>query len=46
MAYANLFYKLSGELMNTTQLPEGRFIRDFPGFIFYAEKNRGGDWRT
>jgi lipopolysaccharide export system permease protein len=42
VAYVTLFYKLSGELMNTTQLPEGRFIRDFPGFIFYAEKNRGG----
>ena len=42
VAYVNLFFKLSGELMNSTQLPEGQFIRDFPGFIFYAEKNRGG----
>jgi lipopolysaccharide export system permease protein len=42
VAYVNLFYKLSGELMNSTQLPEGRFIRDFPGYIFYAEKNRDG----
>jgi lipopolysaccharide export system permease protein len=42
VAYRNLFFKLSGELMNSTQLPEGQFIRDFPGYIFYTEKNRGG----
>ena len=42
VAYVNLFFKLSGELMNSTQLPEGQFIRDFPGYIFYAEKNRDG----
>jgi lipopolysaccharide export system permease protein len=42
VAYVNLFFKLSGELMNSTQLPEGQFIRDFPGYIFYTEKNRGG----
>jgi len=42
VAYVNLFFKLSGELMSNTQLPEGQFIRDFPGFIFYAEKNRSG----
>src|SRR5450631_1710961 len=41
-AYVNLFFKLSGELMNSTQLPEGQFIRDFSGYIFYTEKNRGG----
>jgi lipopolysaccharide export system permease protein len=41
-AYVNLFFKLSSELMNSTQLPEGQFIRDFHGYIFYAEKNRGG----
>jgi lipopolysaccharide export system permease protein len=42
VAYVNLFYKLSGELMNSTQLPEGQFIRDFPGYIFYTEKNHNG----
>ena len=42
VAYVNLFFKLSGELMNNTQLPEGQYIRDFPGYIFYAAKNRGG----
>jgi lipopolysaccharide export system permease protein len=24
------------------QLPEGRFVSDFPGYIFYIEKNNGG----
>jgi lipopolysaccharide export system permease protein len=24
------------------QIPAGRFIRDFPGYIFYVEKNRDG----
>jgi lipopolysaccharide export system permease protein len=42
VAYVNLFFKLSGELMSNTQLPEGQFIRDFPGYIFYAEKNHDG----
>jgi lipopolysaccharide export system permease protein len=25
------------------QIPAGRFIRDFPGYIFYVEKNRDGE---
>lgn len=41
VAYVNLIFKLKGELLNA-QLPEGRYIRDFPGYIFYTEKNRGG----
>jgi lipopolysaccharide export system permease protein len=41
-AYRNLLYRFQSELVNT-QLPEGRFIRDFPGYIFYTEKNHGGD---
>ena len=39
--YVNLLFKVKGELLNA-QLPEGRYIRDFPGYIFYTEKNRGG----
>jgi len=42
VAYVNLFRRLSGELMSSAQLPEGQFIRDFPGYILYAEKNHGG----
>jgi len=41
VAYKSLFLELQGQLMNA-QLPEGRFIRDFPGYIFYVEKNDGG----
>ena len=41
LAYKGLVRDLQLELMNA-QLPEGRFIRDFPGYIFYVEKNRGG----
>ncbi len=41
VAYVNLIFQLKGELLNA-QLPEGRYIRDFPGYIFYTEKNRGG----
>lgn len=41
VAYVNLLFKVRGELLNA-QLPEGRYIRDFPGYIFYTEKNRGG----
>ncbi len=40
-AYVNLLFKVKGELLNA-QLPEGRYVRDFPGYIFYTEKNRGG----
>lgn len=26
-----------------SQIPEGRLVRDFPGYLFYCEKNRDGD---
>ena len=39
--YRQLILDVRSELMNA-QLPEGRFIRDFPGYIFYVEKNDGG----
>lgn len=29
----------------SAQLPEGRFIKDFPGYIFYVGENRRGDLR-
>jgi lipopolysaccharide export system permease protein len=41
VACINLIFQLRAALVNV-QLPEGRFIRDFPGYIFYTEKNRGG----
>ena len=39
--YLQLLSDVKGALMNA-QLPEGRFIRDFPGYIFYTEKNDNG----
>jgi LPS export ABC transporter permease LptF len=42
VACKELIYKLRAELVNV-QLPEGRFIRDFPGYIFYVEKNNKGN---
>jgi lipopolysaccharide export system permease protein len=41
VACKNLIFQLRAALVNV-QLPEGRFIRDFPGYIFYVGKNRGG----
>jgi lipopolysaccharide export LptBFGC system permease protein LptF len=42
VAYNNLLFKVKGELLNA-EIPEGQYVRDFPGFIFYTEKNRGGE---
>ena len=42
VTYVKLIHKMEGELGNL-QLPEGRFIRDFPGYIIYTEKNNGGN---
>jgi len=42
VACKNLIFKLRAELVNV-QLPAGRFIRDFPGYIFYVEKNHRGN---
>lgn len=41
VAYLGLISSVKSELLNA-QLPEGRFIRDFPGYIFYVGKNDGG----
>lgn len=42
VAFVNLRTDLLANLANA-QIPEGRFIRDFPGYIFYTEKNNGGE---
>jgi len=39
VAYKKLILGLRVELSNA-QLPEGRVIKDFPGYIFYVRKNR------
>ena len=39
----NLLMRLSNDLVLKSQLSEGQFIRDFPGYIFYTEKNRNGN---
>jgi lipopolysaccharide export system permease protein len=41
VAYINLKCQIRSELAGA-QLPEGRFIRDIPGFTLYVDKNRGG----
>jgi len=44
VAYDNILFNLRLELSGV-QLPEGRFIKDFPGYTFYVGKNRRGDLR-
>jgi lipopolysaccharide export system permease protein len=41
-AFVNLKSELLANLANA-EIPEGTFIRDFHGFIFYTEKNNDGD---
>jgi lipopolysaccharide export system permease protein len=43
-AYKKLIFQARTELANNADdtLPEGQYVRDFPGYIFYVEKNRGG----
>ncbi len=40
--YINLRGELGSDL-GKAQLPEGKVINDFPGYIFYTAKNRGGN---
>jgi len=40
--YKDLLFKFTTEI-SSAQLPEGRYIRDFPGYMFYIGKNRGGN---
>src|SRR5437016_4388511 len=42
VAYKNLIDNLRFEFSNA-QLPEGRLIKDFTGYIFYVGKNRRGN---
>jgi len=42
VAYTSILFNLKLELSGI-QMPEGRFIKDFPGYIFYAGRNRGGE---
>jgi lipopolysaccharide export system permease protein len=42
VAYTDLLFSLKPEFANL-QIPEGRFIKDFPGYIFYVAKNRRYD---
>lgn len=41
VAYNDLRFKVGAEL-SKAQLPEGRYIKDFPGYILYVGKNKGG----
>jgi lipopolysaccharide export system permease protein len=42
VAYNNLRYDLGAQLVGA-YLPEGRMIKDFPGYIFFVGKNRNPD---
>ncbi len=42
VAYTSILHNLRLDL-SRAQLPEGRFIKDLPGYIFYAGRNRGGE---
>src|SRR5665213_484877 len=42
VAFIKMKYDLLGDLANM-EIPEGQFIRNFPGYIFYVGKNKGGE---
>jgi lipopolysaccharide export system permease protein len=42
VAYTNILFNLKAQFSGA-QLPEGRAITDFPGYIFQIGKNRNGD---
>ena len=44
VAYINLIFSVRAEFTGA-RLPEGRVIKDFPGYIFYVGKNRRGNLR-
>jgi lipopolysaccharide export system permease protein len=42
VAFRNMFVNFTAQF-STAHLPEGRMLKDFPGYIFYLGKNRNGD---
>jgi len=44
VAYIGLRYEMGARLLSAG-LPEGRFVKDFPGYIFYVERNDSGNLR-
>jgi lipopolysaccharide export LptBFGC system permease protein LptF len=42
VAYTRLWGQIRAEL-SSALLPERQYIKDFPGYIFYVEHNRGGN---
>jgi lipopolysaccharide export system permease protein len=40
--FKSLLFKYTAEL-SSAQVPEGRYIKDFPGYMFYVGKNRNGE---
>jgi len=43
VAYKDILFRARSELANM-RFREGHFIRDIPGYIFYVEKNRDGQF--
>jgi lipopolysaccharide export system permease protein len=43
VAYLQLRDQLRVGAVSRLQLPEGRYIKNFPGYILFIEKNRNGD---
>ena len=42
VAFLKLYRELDVNLANA-QMPEGQLVRDYPGYIFYCDKNDGGN---
>lgn len=40
--YKDLLFKFTTDI-SKAQVPEGRYIRDFPGYLFYVGKSRDGE---
>ena len=43
MAHKKLFFKLVASQLSASQIPEGRHITKYPGYIFFVGKNRDGE---